>query len=215
MLKMTAELNRVFEQCSEKSLSPKTTQLVNLAAHLASNNTKAAHQSFALAGAVGASTEELHRVACLCACTGGARVHDAYAEIVLAATGTALHHSAPTKGSQSSAAARTADMGRLGSAIAAVSQGSTSLTTSAFAALNLCSETSLDEKTSHLVSLAACLATRCACAAGCIVKARNAGATHEELARVACVTACAAGLDKKYAFLEAFQAAEGVKECVC
>jgi alkylhydroperoxidase/carboxymuconolactone decarboxylase family protein YurZ len=212
---MTAELNRKFDTCNEKALSPKITHLVNLAAHLASNNAKAAHQTFAVAKAVGASDEELHYVACLATCTGGPQVHDTYAEVVLAATGRPLHHSEPAKSSRTSAEVQLADVQRFESAIAAVSQGATDVTVTAFTALNLCTEKSLDEKTTHLVSLAACLATRCACAEGCIVKARNAGASDEEIVRVGCLTACATGLAQKYAFLEAYQAVETVKECVC
>lgn len=212
MLKMTAELNRIFEQCTEKSLPPRTTHLVNLAAHLASGNAVAARQSFAVAGAVGASMEELHRVACLSMCAAGPQVQDTYANLVLGATGRPLHHLGPEKGARSTAPTNVAS---LEAAISAISQGATTLNASAFAAFNLCTEKSLDEKTTHLVSLAACLVTRCACAGGCIVKARNAGATEEEIVRAACLTACATGMEKKYAFLEAFQAVEGVRECVC
>jgi alkylhydroperoxidase/carboxymuconolactone decarboxylase family protein YurZ len=191
VLKMTKELDQVFEakDCNEKTLTPKITHLVNLAAHLASHNAKAAHRSYTLAGSAGgASVVERHRAACLAACAAGPRVHDTYAGFVPEAT----------KG-----AGATYD----------AAEAAATLTASPF--FNLCKEDSLDAKTTHLVSLAACLVTRCACAEGCIVQARNAGATDAELVRVACLTAEAAGMHTKYAFLEAREAVKGVTDCVC
>jgi alkylhydroperoxidase/carboxymuconolactone decarboxylase family protein YurZ len=78
-----------------------------------------------------------------------------------------------------------------------------------------CKEETLDKKTHHLVSLAACLASNCECAAGHIIEARNAGATDEELARCACLTACVAGERTKYTFLAQFEAARDCRACDC
>lgn len=78
-----------------------------------------------------------------------------------------------------------------------------------------CNEATLDRKTHHLVSLAACLASNCACAAGHIIEARNAGATEEELARCACLTACVAGERTKYAFVTQLEAARDCRACDC
>lgn len=73
----------------------------------------------------------------------------------------------------------------------------------------------LDKKTLHLVHLAACLASRCACAAGHIVEARRAGATEQELARVGCLAACVSGFSAKWSFAEALQCAEAKQQCAC
>lgn len=73
----------------------------------------------------------------------------------------------------------------------------------------------LDKKTTHLVSLAACLASGCECAAGHIVEARKAGAKEAELARVGCLAACVSGLSAKWSFAAALQCAEGSRQCAC
>jgi len=73
----------------------------------------------------------------------------------------------------------------------------------------------LDERTRHLVGLAACLVTGCECAAGHIVEARQAGANNEELARAACLAACASGLTAKWRFVAALQCAEQHELCAC
>lgn len=78
-----------------------------------------------------------------------------------------------------------------------------------------CSMKSLDTKTHHLVSLAACLSSRCACAAGHIIQARNAGATPEELARTACIAACVSGMKVKYDFLAHMQRTANCRTCAC
>lgn len=86
---------------------------------------------------------------------------------------------------------------------------------SVFLSTGICSDNSLDKKTTHLVGLAACLTARCDCAQGHIVEARNAGATDVELARCACIVACTAGLDRKYIYLEALESVKGCKACDC
>lgn len=73
----------------------------------------------------------------------------------------------------------------------------------------------LDKKIDHLVSLAACLAAGCDCAGGHVVAARTAGASEEELARAACITACVAGEISKWRFGAALQCAQVQKECIC
>jgi len=78
-----------------------------------------------------------------------------------------------------------------------------------------CTEETLDKKTHHLVSLAACLASNCECASGHIVQARNAGASDEELARTACLTACVAGERSKYSFLAHLEETRECRSCVC
>ncbi len=78
-----------------------------------------------------------------------------------------------------------------------------------------CTENTLDKKTHHLVSLAACLASGCECASGHIVEARNAGATEEELARAACLTACVAGERTKYVFLAHLEEMRECRSCAC
>jgi alkylhydroperoxidase/carboxymuconolactone decarboxylase family protein YurZ len=76
-----------------------------------------------------------------------------------------------------------------------------SLDESVFRSRRLCTRASLDDRMTHLVGLTACLASGCACASGHIVAARKARATNEELTRCACIAACAAGMQVKYAFL--------------
>jgi alkylhydroperoxidase/carboxymuconolactone decarboxylase family protein YurZ len=78
-----------------------------------------------------------------------------------------------------------------------------------------CTMKSLETKTHHLVSLAACLASGCICAGGHIVQARNAGATQEELARTACIAACASGMKAKFDFLAHTQRTANCKACAC
>lgn len=76
-------------------------------------------------------------------------------------------------------------------------------------------ERALDEKTTHLVGLTACLTAGCDCAAGHIVQARNAGASREEIARAACISACVGGRVNHWRFVDAAECAQGQKECVC
>ena len=83
------------------------------------------------------------------------------------------------------------------------------------AKFSACNDQTLEKKTHHLVSLAACLASACECASGHIVQARNAGATDEELARTACLTACVAGERTKYAFLAHLEEMRECRSCVC
>lgn len=78
-----------------------------------------------------------------------------------------------------------------------------------------CTAKTLQPKTHHLVSLAACLASRCACAAGHIIQARNAGATPEQLARTACIAACVSGMKVKYDFLAHMQRTAKCRTCAC
>lgn len=206
--KMTAELNKVFSTCSDASLSEKDTQLVTLAAQLARRQGDPSIGTFELARASGATIAELNRVGCLCACAGGARVQDAYMNLLRGPSGEAAVEP-PTE----RLAAR---IGLSSTILTSVIPVEThNLDTSVFRSLRLCSSQALDPKTNHLVGLTACLASGCACAAGHIVEARNAGATDEELARCACIAACVGGLRNKYSYIEAFQAAKGCKACVC
>ncbi len=73
----------------------------------------------------------------------------------------------------------------------------------------------LDKQTYHLVSLAACLASGCPCASGHIVEARKAGVKDQELARAACLAACAAGESSQWRYAEALQCAERQSACAC
>lgn len=183
-LKMTAELNKIFETCKSDTLDPNTSELIALAVHLVTDHAQGATESARQAHKQGITAEQLHRVACLCACTAGARVQD-------------LHFRA------------TKDIpGMAGSGVGAALR----LEKNAFHA---CSSKSLDKKTTHLVALAACLASGCECARGHIVEARNAGATAAELARCACIASCIAGLQLKYAFLAHFTSVEHCKACAC
>lgn len=75
-LKMTAQLNKIFETCKQDSLDPKTSELIRLAVHLVIDHAQGATESARQAHKLGATAEHLHRVACLAACTAGARVHD-------------------------------------------------------------------------------------------------------------------------------------------
>jgi alkylhydroperoxidase/carboxymuconolactone decarboxylase family protein YurZ len=79
----------------------------------------------------------------------------------------------------------------------------TSETSGVFGNFQLCTEESLDVRTTHLVGLAACLAAGCVCAEAHIIQARSAGINEEELARVACIAACQCGLQNKYSFVQA------------
>ena len=74
--KMTADLDKIFDKCKEDSLDPKTSELIALAVHLVSDNADGATESARQAHKQGVTAEQLHRVACLCACTSGIRVHD-------------------------------------------------------------------------------------------------------------------------------------------
>jgi alkylhydroperoxidase/carboxymuconolactone decarboxylase family protein YurZ len=217
--KMTAELNKVFNTCSEASLSSKDTHLVTLAAQLSRRQADPAISTFELARSSGASIEEINRVACLCACTGGARVQDAYVNLLRGTQETVDPeggHPTPVPGEGRRTTGLAARVGIPSAVLPTVVPLKThSLDTSLFRSLRLCSTQALDKKTTHLVGLAACLASGCVCAAGHIVEARNAGATDEELARCACIAACVGGMRNKFAFIDALQTAKGCKSCVC
>jgi alkylhydroperoxidase/carboxymuconolactone decarboxylase family protein YurZ len=163
-LKMTRELGRVLDTCTEETLSVKDTYLVTLAAQLALGGTTPLSGSLKLGEVTGATQEEIQRVACMCACTVGPQVNERVAEL---------------------------SVNQLSEPVRA------------------CTEESLDQKTTHLVGLAACLVAGCACAEFHIVEGRNAGATEEELARCACIAACVAGRVQQFRFLEARQNVEG------
>jgi alkylhydroperoxidase/carboxymuconolactone decarboxylase family protein YurZ len=78
-----------------------------------------------------------------------------------------------------------------------------------------CTMKSLDTKTHHLVSLAACLASGCVCASGHIIQARNAGATQLELTRTACIASCVSGMKAKFDFLAHVQRTANCRACAC
>jgi AhpD family alkylhydroperoxidase len=171
MLKASAKLNRVFESCKEDTLSPKVTELVRLAATLASPDAaRSGASALKRATAARVSEAELACAACASACVAGPAAQAVYVK--------ALKMTAKQP----------------------------------FAKV---SPDALDKKTTHLVPLAACLASRCACAAGHIVEARRAGATEQELARVGCLAACACGLSAKWSFAEALQCAGSAQQCAC
>lgn len=182
--KMTKELDRVFDTCKESSLSPKVTALVTHAAQLACGVNTAPEFANNISKNAGVTAEELHRVACLCACSAGPKVLDSYATLLKSPEIT----NAGIKGLRKLSADRT---------------------------FQQCTEKSLDAKTTHLVSLAACLASGCSCASGHIIEARNAGATDEEITRAACITACVAGLRTKYTFLAQRESVKGCRACDC
>ena len=171
MLKASAKLNRVFEACSENTLTPKTTELVRLAAHLASPDAaRSGANALKRATAAGASADELACAACASACVAGPAAQAVFTK---------------------------------------------SLKTTAKQPFARVRPDALDKKTLHLVHLAACLSSRCACAAGHIVEARRAGANDKELARVGCLAACVNGLSAKWSFAEALQCAEAKQQCAC
>jgi len=205
-LKMTPELNNVFRTCNEATLSPKVTHLVTLAAQLARRQGEPAQATLGLSRAAGASLQEISRVACLCSCAAGATVQDTFVNLL--------------RSPRMEATAVTDEIiptGILPAGIlpAAAIGPSQSLDTSVFRTLRLCSSESLDKKTTHLVGLAACLASGCVCARGHIIQARIAGATEEELARCACIASCVAGIRNKFSFLEAVQDVGNCTACAC
>lgn len=171
MLKASSKLNRVFEACKEDTLSPKVTELVRLAATLASPDAaRSGASALKRATAAHVSEDELACAACASACVAGPTAQAIYVK---------------------------------------------SLKTTAKQPFARVKRDALDKKTLHLVDLAACLASHCACAAGHIVEARRAGATEQELARVGCLAACACGLSTKWSFAESLQCAEGSQQCAC
>jgi alkylhydroperoxidase/carboxymuconolactone decarboxylase family protein YurZ len=190
-LKLTKDLEAIFSTCSESTLSAKTTQLINVAAHLGRENDVGAGDSASLAIAQGATLEEVAAVACSAACAGGPQVQDAYFRMARAAE----QRNRPLVAFQISASV-------------AEEPSAHSLDASIFQSRNLCTADSLDRKTALLVDLAACLVARCDCASGLMVQAQAEGATPQEIARVGCLVACAGGLDKKYVFLTALQNTE-------
>ena len=171
MLKASSKLNRIFEACEEDTLSPKVTELVRLAAQLASPDAaRSGASALKRATAAGVSTDELACAACASACVAGPAVEAVYAKSLKTRSKTPFAKVRPD---------------------------------------------AFDKKTLHLVYLSACLASRCACAAGHIVEARRAGVTEQQLARVGCLAACACGLSAKWSFAEALQCAEGAQQCAC
>jgi len=166
------ELNRIFETCTEETLSQRDSQLVALAAQLVLCDTVHAVQTLALARKAGATLAEILCAACHSACVSGPMAEASLVSI-------------------------------LGDEKVGREPFSTAV------------EQALDEKTDHLVSLAACLAAGCDCAAGHIVAARAAGASEAELARAACIATCVAGDINKWRFGAALQCAEGQEACVC
>ena len=127
-LKMTAELNKIFETCKSDTLDPNTSELIALAVHLVTDHAQGATESARQAHKQGITAEQLHRVACLCACTAGARV-EKYAlprDERYTGNGRVRSWSRPTPQKN---------------------------------AFHACSSKSLDKKTTHLVALAACLAS--------------------------------------------------------
>jgi AhpD family alkylhydroperoxidase len=217
---MTKELNAIFQTCSESSLSPKETHLVTLAAQLAVRRDVPGAATLELARSVGATLEELNRVGCMCACTVGPSVQDRFVKLLQPLSGAGGAELPGRLGVPAALAPPAAGPLPLPAptALERIAEAGHNLDTSIFRAFRLCTTQSLDKKTNHLVGLASCLATGCACAAGHIIEARNAGATDEELARCACIAACASGLRTKYTFLEAMdrlQNCASPNACVC
>jgi AhpD family alkylhydroperoxidase len=177
--KMTKKLDKIFTTCNQNSLSPKETALVAQAAQLAAGVRDTKQISQFVSSQARVSAEELHRVACLSACTAGPKVLETYAAVLKSAGG--------------------AESSRF----------------AADTSFRTCSAKTLDEKTTHLVGLAACLASGCDCASGHIVAARNAGVTDEQLTRAACVASCVAGSRIKYDYLFHLQSVKACKACAC
>jgi len=183
-LKMTAELNKIFDSCKEDSLDAKTSHLIALAVHLVADNAASAAEVARRAHSSGVTAEQLHRLACLCACTGGVRINDLHFRV--------------TKDLPGMSGAKSSDVHQL--------ERST---------FSNCSAKALDKRTTHLVGLAACLASSCQCARGHIVEARNAGVTAVQLARCACIASCIGGLRLKYDFLEHLESVKNCNACAC
>src|SRR5689334_2025506 len=79
MLTASSKLNQVFEGCRENTLSPKDTELVRLAAHLASPDVaRSGASALKRAVAAGVSADELLCAACASACAAGPAVEAVY-----------------------------------------------------------------------------------------------------------------------------------------
>jgi AhpD family alkylhydroperoxidase len=202
------EYDAVFDRCSEDSLSPKLTHLITLACHLSACRCDAATRSFETAVSVGASLEELNLTACLCSCAAGPMAQDNYLDVVRSARANGRAGKALQNLSFGVGGLRQVGVPSRG-------EEAYSLDQNIFDSAKVCTEDALDKKSYHLVSLAACLVTRCSCAAGHIVEARNAGATLEEIARCACVASCVGGLGNKYFFLESLSSVVDCRACDC
>jgi alkylhydroperoxidase/carboxymuconolactone decarboxylase family protein YurZ len=177
--------NDVFGTCKENTLDAKTSEMIRYAVHLVNGNAPGAAQSAQKAHAAGLSAAQLHRVACLSACSAGIHIQGLNAAALNTVPGFAapVPAAAPVPPAAPVPAAATPIQLQKG-------------------AFNACSSTQLDTKTTHLVALAACLASRCACAQGHILAARAAGASDAELARSACIAACTGGLHSKISFAQ-------------
>lgn len=80
-LRMTADLDRVFDGCTEETLSVKDTYLVTLAAQLTRGGYTSPSGTLKLGQVVGAAAEETQRVVCMCACTVGPEINERVTEL--------------------------------------------------------------------------------------------------------------------------------------
>jgi alkylhydroperoxidase/carboxymuconolactone decarboxylase family protein YurZ len=180
--KMTAQLNRVFETCKQDTLDPKTSELIALAVHLVSNHAEGATESVRQAQKHGATAEQMHRVACLSACTAGARVHD-------------LHLRA-TKDLGGASGTGSSALRLEKSAFHACSSKSLDKKTMHLVALAACLASHCECARGHIVEARNAGATaaelaRCACITSCIGGLQHKYAFLEHLASVENCKACA------------------------
>jgi alkylhydroperoxidase/carboxymuconolactone decarboxylase family protein YurZ len=78
-----------------------------------------------------------------------------------------------------------------------------------------CTDRTLDEKVHHLVSLAVCLVSSCACASGHLVRLKELKVDEASINRAACLAACEGGLNVKYTYIEHLRNVEQCSTCVC
>lgn len=78
-----------------------------------------------------------------------------------------------------------------------------------------CTEKTLDDKTHHLVSLAVCLVSNCACASGHLIRLHELKVDEAIVHRAACLAACEGGLRVKYSYIEHLENVKNCSTCVC
>lgn len=78
-----------------------------------------------------------------------------------------------------------------------------------------CTDKTLDDKTHHLVSLAVCLVSDCACASGHLIRLNELKVDEASVHRAACLAACEGGLRVKYSYIEHLENVKTCSTCVC
>jgi alkylhydroperoxidase/carboxymuconolactone decarboxylase family protein YurZ len=78
-----------------------------------------------------------------------------------------------------------------------------------------CTEKTFDDKTHHLVSLAVCLVSNCACASGHLIRLHELKVDEASIHRAACLAACEGGLRVKYSYIEHLENVKSCSRCVC